>query len=291
MLPILGVASGVSETRSAFLREGVFREGFLRQWTEASSPTRPALVFVPGFLTEGSIKDDDWEWREELTAFGRSADLATFALHWPSGTLARLLLPTSPLALTTLAFSRLAAPGAALAALLPLGLAIPALSPMLGVAPTVLTAAFTTWKSAVSAADRVAAHPDRWLGQLGRPVITVGHSLGGRIVLRASAAHRGPRPQRVIAMAPAVQAGSVELDRAAAWPERRLAVFHSEADWVLWGLFRAGEMTLDHALGYEGIREGGARSVDVSEVNGSKTGHTDYARIVRYCVTTALEAA
>jgi pimeloyl-ACP methyl ester carboxylesterase len=124
----------------------------------------------------------------------------------------------------------------------------------------------------VSSADEAGAVPT-WLRDVPGPVVLVGHSLGGRIALRV--AETGAVDLRaVVCLAPAVAASSLRADGLVSFARQaRLAVVHSAEDQVLSVLFRLGEGTSEHAVGYAGAPASwtGVRNQRVD------CGHLDYA--------------
>jgi pimeloyl-ACP methyl ester carboxylesterase len=290
MLPLIELTASALELGRAHRREGIYRAGFLRQWSEASHPKRPAVVFVPGFLTERDpAEGDELPWRDPFVLFGEGQDVATYVLHWPAGTLLRALGAGSALDSTITAIDKV---GRYLPAHL---MAAAAFSPTvlaaaLGVASPVFLTAIATWKQAVSAADRVGSHPDAWVAGVHkeRPVILVGHSLGGRIVLRATCSGPRRRARAVVALAPAIEQASINLNGASLGSLTKPTICHSENDWVLKYLFRLAEGTMEHAVGYDGAHHRACRDVDVGCVHGAEVGHHDYVNVAYHCLTRAL---
>ena len=136
------------------------------------------------------------------------------------------------------------------------------------------------WKKAVENADSVAENVHQWLGLIDRPIILVGHSLGGRIVLKASAKARRHNVLQTYALAPAIQEEDCSFNKIRAHVEHKPALFYSENDFVLNIAYRMGEMTFTQPLGYTGITKRKSRSktqsLDVSMWEGQPMRHNDY---------------
>jgi pimeloyl-ACP methyl ester carboxylesterase len=218
-----------------------------------NSHTRPkgTVVFVPGFMTESS---DVASWRTPIVRYAEARGMCAQAVRWQS----RQLLDLYPLfhainRMTTAdKLKVLAMLGTGAFVLGPAAvLSLAPISAVLGLQPMYLMNAIMVWRGAVSEADRVGKNPT-WLLGLSRPLVVIGHSLGGRIALRI--AERNITPvDRIVAMAPAVRASSIDCTAMSSFSARgKLSVVHSEDDHVLSILFRLGEASFDHAVGYSG---------------------------------------
>ena len=64
---------------------------YIVQRAEASCTTRPALIFVPGFLTQTDKKSLD-SWTPLLVELAEKYDFEPYELHWPSSNLKKMLL-------------------------------------------------------------------------------------------------------------------------------------------------------------------------------------------------------
>lgn len=294
LLPVLGLGSPGAVLAEAFGGRGLYERGFLHQWSEAKQPDQPAIIFVPGFLSEDDPQQDGW--RRQIVKVARRQQLASFVLHWPSGTEARLFAAGSPLRLLTAQVDALSGTGAGalLGAALVGGLSGPAAAGALAtllagpagvVAPTgagvgLVTAALRAWREAVDFADKVGSAPENWTRRLNRPVILAGHSLGGRIVLRAAESGRVDSLESVIALAPAIRSEDLVLERTVENTRRPPEVYWSRADAVLEFLFRIGEGTWDHSLGFSGpSKRSGLSSFDTSVYDDAVTAHGTYGQI------------
>ena len=154
------------------------------------------------------------------------------------------------------------------------------LAPALGIGIPSLWNAMDVWKKAVANADSVAENAHQWLGLIDRPIILVGHSLGGRIVLKASAKARRYNVLQTYALAPAVQEEDCNFNKIRAHVQGKPAIFYSQNDWTLNIMYRMGEMTFTQPLGYTGITQKKSRSkvqsLDVSNWDDSSMKHNDY---------------
>ncbi len=244
----------------------------LRQWHEATSRTRPALVFAPGFLTESGAhpKASLDGWKSQCVELARLWNWAAYGLHWPSATLAEVLTGTSP---------RVSPVARAMNLYTHFFLSSGTLS-WLGARAGI---AISTWRSAAREADRVAQLAVQWPQQLGRPVALVGHSLGARLALRAAEAAPAHTFEHVIGLAPAVLASKVEWPRVARASRRRPIMFSSQNDAVLKLFFRAAEASREPAVGQAGLHASLhplVESRDVSTFGSTVIKHGTYRRVL-----------
>ena len=248
------------------------------QWAEASSPSRPAIVFVPGFMTQTSKSSPMDAWTPDIIQLARQYDFAAYGLYWPSGSLMNLLLGDQWMS-TTAAFA-----GLRLGALgmfgLPMLLNPILLGPVLGIGGPLIYKAMSTWKKAVEIADQTAENPDAWLSAINRPTILIGHSLGGRIALQASRFTKSTNILQTYALAPAILEDDCDFTQVNANIKGKSVVYYSENDAILNFLYRAGELTLTQPLGFTGVQKKKHRSdiqsFNVSTWKGHEMGHQDY---------------
>jgi pimeloyl-ACP methyl ester carboxylesterase len=241
------------------------------------SRTRPVLVFVPGFLTEATPEHG---WRRGLERLGAERRADVHLLHWPSADMLELLRsgPLARLVRAVGARSALHLGSCAMRAARCFGPPPPGAGGLCGVGALALAelavSCLSTWRTVVRAADRIAESSPSWLAPLrGRRVSLVGHSLGGRIVLRGSQRLHGV--ERVVALAPAVRAEEVSWSDAVE-QNGSIDVFHSHADWILGFLYRVGEARQGLPVGYVGSDDPRVSSHDVTRWEGSFVGHNGY---------------
>ena len=273
------------------------------EWTKPwSARTERVVVFVHGFTQE----DGDYgEWRLPLVESTRpSGEFATTCFRWGAGSLPQLPRPLQ----VALKFS----PGAALGWIAKLA-KNPAkwvrlapgvlLSPQAAAVAAVLAlgaaaggvAARQYWKTRVENADLNALVLAGILmsdAMPRAPITLVGHSLGGRIVLKVAELIGGagplqrsgepPRLDEVIALAPAIARDELDFDAIRAGVRRRPEIFYSSDDAVLGKLFGVGEWSSKDALGWAGPDPADDRvhGIDASDLRRNNYGH-GYATCLR----------
>lgn len=270
-----GISTGLT-TQGVFDSIKRTKRSALVHWSKSSGSDRPALVFVPGFLSEDFSDDKMEDWKEGIVSLAQERDFETYGLYWPSGTVLDLLMGDS----WARTMAACAAPRLGVGLLAPMLLHPALLAPALGIGLPSLWNALYVWKKAVANADSVAENVHQWLGLIDRPIILVGHSLGGRIVLKASAKARRHNVLQTYALAPAVQEEDCNFNKIRAHVEDKPVIFYSENDFVLNIAYRMGEMTFTQPLGYTGITKRKSRSkiqsLDVSMWKGKAMRHNDY---------------
>lgn len=106
------------------------------------------------------------------------------------------------------------------------------------------------WRAAVEHADYEAEILARWVDRHDHPIIMMGHSLGGRIVLKA--AQLAQSAPDVIAFAPAIFNRDIDTDELFS-PHRTVEIYRSPTDYILRGLFPVGEWGGGRIVGLNGI--------------------------------------
>lgn len=129
-------------------------------------------------------------------------------------------------------------------------------------------------------AEKLAA----WLDTHDHPTIIAGHSLGGRIVLKAAQLARQSVPN-VVAFAPAMCVDDIRMNKLYS-PHRTVEIYRSTEDDVLRSAYRAGQHKVGKVVGLDGIRpkpcgNRGVHCLNANEFPGIKNlGHNDYAAIL-----------
>ena len=250
---------------------------FLVPWREATEPIRPALIFIPGFLSEQDPHQSFEPWTTQMLSIAEEHDLAAYGLFWGAQRLRNILL-SSRLASGLLRYFSQAPTRKDAAFYLSLGLGA-SLSDL--------------WRDAVLNADGVAVASEQWLGPLDRQVILVGHSLGARIAINVAVSGISSKILRVVAMAPAMTINNQHHYKFIADGQKfKGLVLHSKKDRVLRYLFRGGEATTNLPLGVNGVPEEHRRylhSVDVSRHLGRSIRHSSYAVSSASLIRTALD--
>ena len=250
----------------------------LVRWHASSDESRPALVFVPGFLTQQSPTKDLEVWTPKIKAIAKHYDFDAWGLYWPSENLESLLdsgnmsnFLSATMTLQTLPMGL---------ALLPTFALSPAIGLSLGIGSGLVDAALKTWKRAVRRADDIAMNPS-WLNGIDRPIILIGHSLGGRIAIQ-STAHSHSSNANILstfALAPAVLESECNMKQFHRNQEFKGTICHSINDLILEYAFRFGELTEELPLGFSGLSNHNrsyAYSQDCSFINHHTTRHDTY---------------
>lgn len=136
-----------------------------------------------------------------------------------------------------------------------------------------------TWRNVVELADITSVNCEPWLSMFDRPIILIGHSLGGRIVLKTSQYAKSNNILQTFAFAPAVLETECDFSIISCNNTSQPAIFYSKNDLILNYLYRLGERTKALPLGYAGIKrknnQGLLDSFNVSKWDGKKMRHND----------------
>ena len=179
-----------------------------------------------------------------LAASGREVDCELWIYHWPSNNELRILREIRNDFLKGIRRLDGGSPSKAVLALLRMG-----------------AAGSGAWRKTVRRADIVAEQLARLPATCGRPIILVGHSLGGRIAL--TAAQNAWEPFRgVFALAPAVSEQRVDWSRLRVGSRVRPVVVSSRNDRILYFFYRLGQMTTTEPLGLGGPPSGTGEQVE-----------------------------
>ncbi len=251
----------------------------LVQWNTASNRKRPAIVFIPGFLSENSIESKQNIWRQQIQQLAKENDFASYGLYWPSQTLFQDLDSAS----WTSAISNIdnmPDVGAGMTvARLAMGFG------MGGVFATIAGAAgysaVNTWNAAIDEATTLAGNIN-WMYELDRPIFLIGHSLGGRIAIQMTEYTTYPNLRSVFALAPAVLEYQTNLDAFYRSQTSPGAIVYSQNDLTLQVLFRLGEKTKSLPLGFNPIKNNSRYSIpniNLSTFNNQIVRHETYSSI------------
>ena len=252
---------------------------YIVQWAEASSSCRPAVVFVPGFLTETPKEKQMDSWTSSVVELAEAYDFAAYGLYWPSNNLRKMLLGDT----WTKAVGRLGIAAGIGAGIWRLRVAALRLNPVLvatAIGGPAMANIAQTWTKVVELADKTSVNCESWLSMFDRPVILIGHSLGGRIVLKTSQYAKSNNILQTFAFAPAVLETECDFSTICSNTRSQPAVFYSKNDLILNIVYRLGERTRTLPLGYAGIKkknnQGLVHSFNASKWHGKKIGHFDY---------------
>ncbi len=288
----------------------------VRMVADSRSSHRPLLVIVPGFLADAPVRKFGpfaqpakrsgvyaaTEWELVATELHERLDCDVWLFSWPNGLIPPPTSEEHQLGRGAQPYANVAKVG-----IVPVVTRVPeALKLALALIGGTLGASYAMaqylkWRAALKNADRAHLELVPYLKTeiARRPqVLLVGHSLGGRIALRAADVMRTsqrdpslPPLLSTVAMAPALGCMRVppEIQRS------RVAVADiawSEHDWVLSKVFRAVAMSEGVALGCR-PEQAMAQALafhDVSEIEtGRFTGHGDYSSdMYRYITATTV---
>lgn len=146
-------------------------------------------------------------------------------------------------------------------------------------------AAWGEFRRAMAQADEAVADLAEVVARCAGPVALVGHSLGGRMVLRyAEAAGRGEVPQvrSIHSLAAAIAPGDLDWHDVARGARRRPVVVFSDADTLLQTVYRLGAVEIDEPVGLVGPPRGAP--VTRRDLSAHGTGHLDYVDEMHRCV-------
>ena len=255
---------------------------YIVQWAEASSSSRPAVVFVPGFLTETSKEEHMNSWTSSVVELAERYDFAAYGLYWPSNNPSKVIFEdigvmvaggVGIVASILLAFDTFVAKEPRIKktyAGMPIG----------GISIAIVNAFMRAWVEVVELADKTSVNCESWLSMFDRPVILIGHSLGGRIVLKTSQYAKSNNILQTFAFAPEVLETDCDFSTICSNNTSQPAVFYSKNDLILNIVYRIGARTKTLPLGYAGIKEknnqGLIHSFNASKWDGKKIGHFDY---------------
>lgn len=176
----------------------------LKLWKDTKDPARPLIIFVSGFLTETPTNSHPSQWAQPLLRFAIENDYALGYFFWEAKSVFNHKVNS----------------------LKPDKLALGALS---------------TWKDATNKAEEASMALRKTIKSFERPVILVGHSLGGRIILRACERVPKGSVQALIALAPAYEKHKCKFENIARAVATKPIVYFSEKDSVLAHMFSLGQ--------------------------------------------------
>ncbi len=247
--------------------------GYFIKLHEASHPQRPALILIPGFLTETKAGQPFEGWSEQIKRVALKEDMAAYGLHWPSHSI-RKALQSQLLEQLKL---ELVGKGLPILALLRLPFFnLFYLATTLGWKINAMKVARADWKQALEYADHLGKNPHLWLSSINRPRILIGHSLGGRIALKAAMSTRKNELLRVCACAPAIFSKECSFELIKQNVKHKSAVLYSNSDAVLKYVFPIAELSNRQVLGYHGVPKRMNRTVQAVDLSSEEYGHNDY---------------
>lgn len=174
----------------------------LKIWSDGEV-NKPIVIVVPGFLNETSIETPLKGWDEPIIRFCNENMFSAAGLYWDSKSFTRNEV-------NSLSLHKLQ------------------------------NGILDTWRAARKEADRISKKLGSILNNIDRPIILVGHSLGGRIALQY-ASQKGIKPlQSVYALAPAVSQSEIDLDSIEQNVEKSVIIGYSKRDLVLQCLYPIG---------------------------------------------------
>lgn len=290
----------------------------LDTWVDAPGASK-SVLFIPGFMTDplSSTETLGGEWKKSVSAVAKRLSASAHVLDWPAGNFADIALGEELAALARW-IAEWNAAKAAVSTHGPVdidghGVVSQSVAPsgdsddwdatLAGAAATAQTSiqpmnvlplpealtiqlvasaipnALKAWNDANERARQAGAQGGSWFPST-KDVVLIAHSLGARVALDVLAHGHAPNVGQVVLLAPAVPCDHAVAGGGAA---PQVTVFHSKNDFVLWALYRAGQGTLDHALGLRGPCKGQKlTSVSTPQVVGQGVHHGDYARLLRH---------
>lgn len=176
----------------------------LKLWRDTRDIKRPLIVLVSGFMTENSIDSHPSQWSQPLLRFSIENDYALGYFLWEAQSVFNHKVNSlKPDKLT------------------------------LGV--------LSTWKDATKKAEQAAMELRKTIKASERPIILVGHSLGGRIILRACERVPKDSVRALIALAPAYEKNKCKFENIARAVSTKPIIYFSQKDSVLAHLFSLGQ--------------------------------------------------
>lgn len=176
----------------------------IKYWVDDPNPKRPLLLIIPGFLNEKDIQQPLSGWYEQTLRFAHENAFSAAGLYWNS----RGLTNNRVTSLNPYRLSK--------------GL-------------------LATWRDAAKEADRIVMPLRRALKEIDRPIILVGHSLGGRIALKVGERFPKGKIQSIVTLAAAYESSVCKYDKIQSSVQNKVIVCHSQRDMVLQSLFTLGQ--------------------------------------------------
>lgn len=174
----------------------------LKIWSDGEA-NKPIVIIIPGFLNETDIETPLQGWDDPVIRFCSENMFSAAGLYWDSKSFTRN-------AVNTLSLHKLQ------------------------------NGILDTWRAARKEADRISKKLDSILNGIDRPVILVGHSLGGRIALKYASRKGIKNLQSVYALAPAVSQAEIDLEVIEQNVEKSVIIGYSKRDLVLQCLYPIG---------------------------------------------------
>ena len=189
----------------------------LKVWVDSETKESPLILIIPGFMNETSIDQPLSGWYEQITRFANEHSFSAGGIYWESGNIVKNRVDS----LETYKLSK--------------GL-------------------LSTWKDSLKKADKLVLPLRRVLKEIDRPIILVGHSLGGRIALKIAEKYPKDSIQSIVALAPAYENTICRYDKIESAVKRNIVVCHSNRDMVLQSLFSMGQNSKDVLQGVKALK-------------------------------------
>lgn len=169
---------------------------------------RPTLIFVPGFFTEPLNRNSpiDRSWDTQIKQICVSENVSGVLVRWPSGNIFSLDIRARDF-LDTRA----------------------------------LQTTLNAWGSAYTQSEIYTERIAQLIRSIQGGVILMGHSLGGKIVLKIAEQFPSPNLQKVIALAPALEVSKFDFREAARSVPTKPIICYSAKDRVLSLIFACGQ--------------------------------------------------
>lgn len=243
-------------------------------WRESTSKDKPLVVFIPGFLTEDSVKNNN-AWVDQLLLFAIEKDYSIGAVLWDSQTPSKILDMDS-FNLTSISVSLI-----------------------------------ERWSDTSERADSLVKHlVDMTSYFKDKKTILIGHSLGARIALKAVETCPLNTFHSVVAMAPACTQDFCDFEKIRKNTKRKPIVLFSAYDRVLDFLFPTAQNKNDllnsikstnsttkillaigthyfihrhknAALGFVGIESSSVNNINASNLLKTEVGHLTYEKLIK----------